>query len=321
MESTPALNLQADTQETAADTDLELIAHTTQGEPIMLNTLFTLDLTEHEQAVLEIMRNSVLDYYKWDCQKGIDELLDERTVERIVNKHLPEQFTRMATRHIIGIQPLGAPTGLCFYKNGYTPEARQRRIDNLIECGFSPEIAPRVGVLETEQDLRWGSSYLNKRLKGHHRLAEATEIEKIEKATACAISVELASPQDLTRVLDRQILRTLAHIAKPAEWDKALAAFDNPIVYAHPNNNALALMHGVQAILSEEMPEDLILVGCKYDEYHAPIYFMPYIGLYGKKTDLGVKYKSRFALVAPPKDWTSGITAQSSDLVYSIKVK
>ena len=278
-----------------------------------------LEFTEHQQAVLEIMRNMILDYYNWEQSAGLPGLLDENTVNRIINRLLPEQFSNMVTRHIVGIQPMTSPTALAFIKNGFTQEKMERRIDQLVECGFSREDASRTMLCETIQDLRWGAQHQNSKLKGMNRLEEPTEIEKLEKVTCCSATRTFNSPEELSAMLDREILRTLAYIATPAGWE-ALTAFENPVIYAHPNNAAI-LPPGLKVIFTEQMSENIVLVGCKHDEYHAPLYYMPYIGLYGKKTEQGTEYKTRYALVAAPnRDWTKTIK-ESSDLVYSISVK
>lgn len=238
----------------------------------------------------------------------------------------PQQFRSMITRHIAGVQIAYGPCGLMFIKNLYDPN---EPIDPTHYFCSDVATAERIRTVEISQDLRALDFSRNPLYNSTpYQFDRPSPIIALDKLCYCVRSAQLGDSAlaalKLAETIDKHSIETLNFVAQTGTWDK-LGKVPNQLVLAHPDNADKAKRTtGLEPFVSLMMPRNFVTLSYKHDEYHAPIYHIPYVP-YAINDNNGPYMRTRYSLVVSPIKgdttyWRNPIKENSAHDVWKVKI-
>lgn len=242
-----------------------------------------LNLSQHERAVVALCQKNMKEYLKYSINKLTPDELEDANWN--IEYAWPLEFSKMITKRIAGIQPASGPSDLLLIKNIPVD------LSNFKKLGFnSLDQYLRIRTIQISQDLcaTYGRENLEK-----FEIPDKSEFPYLSQVCYSVLSLPLKEDISLAAQIDKTILNTALYVAQPFRIEEIrtmragmVAFFENGgYIVTHPRTSVkvpfeLLLNYG---IISEQMPENKILIGYKRSNYDASIYWMPYVPIDTKK--------------------------------------
>ena len=243
-------------------------------------------LTEHQRAVVHISQDNMRRWHYNTSAIGQPKGYD---IDKLSDSRFPEQFHKMVTRHIAGVGVSLAPCNLAFIKNMYDPNR------NYYDGSTGNDMFTKM-----RQDLKTYSS--QRTLDDQpYKLDVPGPILELSKIAYTVVSTPIKNETELAATIDCHSIAVLrCNAQKDGNWDK-LGVVKNQLVIAHPDNeDKVRRITGLDPFVSTEVPRGYAILSYKHDEYHAPLYFMPYVPYcFWNNGMIG----SRYGMVMPLAYW------------------